>query len=170
MTAMQSKPTYGPPILLDELIQGPIVVGVEESNSVGRTFTTALDVAMRAGSRLIVVSAYEPLHPGELRLARREVPRDVAWRLGPDAAIQTLHEDLTEQAAAVGMTIECVARQGAPAKVIVDVATAEQAGLVIVGNAETHGHRRRFRCVPDEVSRHAPCSVLIVDTAHALAA
>jgi nucleotide-binding universal stress UspA family protein len=170
MTAMQKTPADGPPMLPGELIQGPIVVGADESDTAQHAFTTALDIALRHGNELIAVSAYRPLHHGEIRVARREVPRDVAWRLGPDAAIQTLHEDLREQAAAVGLTIECIARQGAPAKVIVDVATAKQAGLVIVGNAGIHGRRRLCGSVPDEVSRRAPCSVLIVDTARALAA
>ena len=170
MTTMHSKATHGPLRLLDEPVRGPIVVGVDEHSGAGLTFTTALEIAMRGGNELIVVSAYQPLQPGELRVARREVPRDVAWRLGPDAAIQTLHEDLSEQAASAGMTIECIARQGAPAKVIVEVATANEAGLIIVGDAEPHGRGRLCRTTPDEVSRHAPCPVLIVDTAHALAA
>ena len=168
MTAMQRHLAHAPPLLGADLIRGPIVVAVDESDTA--PFTTALDVALRLGNELIAVSAYQPLHHGENRVARREAPGDVVWRLGPDAAVQTLHEDLREQAAAVGLTIECVAHQGAPAKVIVDVATAKQAGLVILGNAGRHGRRRLCGCVSDEVSRRAPCSVLIVDTAHALAA
>ncbi|MEY2515282.1 MAG: hypothetical protein QOJ89_2640 [bacterium] len=158
------------PILPAELIHGPIVVGVDEASTAQRPFMTALDVAQRHGNELIAVSAYEPLHHGELRMARREVPPDMAWRLGPDAAVQALHEDLREQAAAAGVTLECIAREGAPAKVIVDVATAKQAGLVIVGNAATGGRRRLRGRVPDEISRHAPCSVLIVEPDRALAA
>jgi nucleotide-binding universal stress UspA family protein len=153
-----------------ELIHGPIVVAVDEADTADRAFTTALDIARQHGNELIAVSAYQPLHHGELRVARREVPPDMAWRLGPDAAIQSLHEDLREQAAAAGVTLECVAREGTPAKVIVDVATTKHAGLVVVGNATGRGRRRLCGSVPEEVSRRAPCSVLIVEPARALAA
>ena len=54
---------------------------------------------------------------------------------------------------------------GDPAERIVAVAEEERADTIVVGNRGTHGSWWRVReSVPNLVLRHAPCSVLIVDT------
>lgn len=54
---------------------------------------------------------------------------------------------------------------GDPAERIVTVAAEEQADTIVVGNRGTQGSWWRVRdSVPNLVVRHAPCSVLIVDT------
>ena len=46
-----------------------------------------------------------------------------------------------------------------------EVADAEQVETIVLGNRGTHGAWWRVRdSVPNTVLRHAPCSVLIVDT------
>ena len=57
------------------------------------------------------------------------------------------------------------AEPGDPAERICAVAEAERAEAIVVGNRGTHGSWWRVRdSVPNLVLRHAPCSVLIVDT------
>lgn len=54
---------------------------------------------------------------------------------------------------------------GDPAERIVHVAEQERAEAIVLGNRGTHGSWWRVReSVPNLVLRHAPCSVLIVDT------
>jgi len=54
---------------------------------------------------------------------------------------------------------------GDPAERIVAVAEEEAADAIVVGNRGAHGSWWRVRdSVPNLVLRHAPCSVLIVDT------
>jgi nucleotide-binding universal stress UspA family protein len=54
---------------------------------------------------------------------------------------------------------------GDAAERIVAVAEQERADTIVLGNRGTHGSRWRVRdSVPNIVLRHAPCSVLIVDT------
>lgn len=54
---------------------------------------------------------------------------------------------------------------GDPAERIVAVAEQEAADAIVVGNRGAHGSWWRVRdSVPNLVLRHAPCSVLIVDT------
>lgn len=54
---------------------------------------------------------------------------------------------------------------GDPAERLVDVAENERVDTIVVGNRGTHGAWWRVRdSVPNLVLRHAPCSVLIVDT------
>jgi nucleotide-binding universal stress UspA family protein len=55
--------------------------------------------------------------------------------------------------------------EGDPAERLVDVAEEEGADTIVLGNRGTHGSWWRVRdSVPNLVLRHAPCSVLIVDT------
>ena len=54
---------------------------------------------------------------------------------------------------------------GEAAERLVDVATRERVDTIVLGNRGTHGSWWRVRdSVPNIVLRHAPCSVLIVDT------
>ena len=65
----------------------------------------------------------------------------------------------------MGVEAECYARRGDPAEAILDVAEEQDADLIVVGSKGMHGSRRfLLGSVPDKVSHHAPCSVLIVRT------
>ena len=57
------------------------------------------------------------------------------------------------------------AREGDPADAILDVAEELGADLIVVGNKGMSGAKRfLLGSVPNKVSHHAPCSVLIVRT------
>jgi nucleotide-binding universal stress UspA family protein len=53
---------------------------------------------------------------------------------------------------------------GDPADAICDVARQVDADLIVVGNRGLRGRGRWSASVPGDVSRRAPCSVLILDT------
>ena len=54
---------------------------------------------------------------------------------------------------------------GDPAERLVAVAETERVDTIVLGNRGTHGSWWRVReSVPNLVLRHAPCSVMIVDT------
>jgi nucleotide-binding universal stress UspA family protein len=54
---------------------------------------------------------------------------------------------------------------GDPAERLVAIAEQERVEAIVIGNRGTHGSWWRVRdSVPNLVLRHAPCSVLIVDT------
>ncbi len=56
-------------------------------------------------------------------------------------------------------------RKGDPADAILDVAEEQEADLIIVGNRGMAGAERfLLGSVPNKVSHHAPCSVLIIRT------
>ena len=77
---------------------------------------------------------------------------------------QTLSDaaDLVREA---GVEVETFAREGSPADAILDVAEERDADLIIVGNKGMTGARRfLLGSVPNKVSHHAPCSVLIIRT------
>jgi len=57
------------------------------------------------------------------------------------------------------------AEKGNPAERLVAVAESERVDTIVLGNRGTHGSWWRVRdSVPNIVLRHAPCSVMIVDT------
>jgi nucleotide-binding universal stress UspA family protein len=54
--------------------------------------------------------------------------------------------------------------QGEPAEVLMAVADGEHAQMIVVGNRGMAGARRLLGSVPNHVSHHAKCGVLIVPT------
>ena len=61
--------------------------------------------------------------------------------------------------------VETFAREGDPADAILDVAEEKGADLIVVGNKGMTGARRfLLGSVPNKVSHHAPCNVMIVRT------
>ena len=64
-----------------------------------------------------------------------------------------------------GVDVETHAREGDPADAILDVAEEENADLIVVGNKGMTGAKRfLLGSVPNKVSHHAPCSVMIIRT------
>ena len=79
-----------------------------------------------------------------------------------DATLEAAGAAAAEQGVA-GVAVH--ARQGDPADAILDVAEEQRADLIIVGNKGMTGAKRfLLGSVPNKVSHHAPCSVLIVRT------
>jgi nucleotide-binding universal stress UspA family protein len=73
------------------------------------------------------------------------------------ARVQATEEGLAE--------VETFARQGDAADAILDVAEEQRADLIVVGNKGMTGAKRfLLGSVPNKISHHAPCSVLIVRT------
>jgi nucleotide-binding universal stress UspA family protein len=61
--------------------------------------------------------------------------------------------------------IETYARVGDAADAILDVAEEHKCDLIVVGNKGMTGAKRfLLGSVPNKVSNHAPCSVLIIRT------
>jgi nucleotide-binding universal stress UspA family protein len=67
---------------------------------------------------------------------------------------------------AEGLEVETYALQGGAAGALVEVAQTSRARMIVVGNKGMTGSRRfLLGSVPDKLSHHAPCSVMIVRTA-----
>ena len=87
---------------------------------------------------------------------------------GSETAGEAVTETLEHAATAVrdaGVDVEIHAREGDPADAILDVAEEEKADLIVVGNKGMTGAKRfLLGSVPNKVSHHAPCSVMIIRT------
>ena len=142
-----------------------IVVGTDGSDTARKAVDEAIDLAKSVGAGLSIVSAYEPVSKARLREEARQTPADLQWMVNPREEVdQTLTEaaDVVREA---GVEVEIFAREGDPADAILDVAEERGADLIIVGNKGMTGARRfLLGSVPNRVSHHAPCSVLIIRT------
>jgi len=144
---------------------GSIVVGTDGSGTATQAVREAVDMARATGSTLELVSAYTPVSEARLRAERRDAPEDVQWAINPKQEVELSLSDAAEIARAAGVDVNTHAREGDPADAILDVAEEQKAGLVIVGNKGMTGAKRfLLGSVPDKISHHAPCSVLIVRT------
>jgi nucleotide-binding universal stress UspA family protein len=142
-----------------------IVVGTDGSDTATQAVRQAVDLAGSVGAKLEIVSAYEPVPAQRLQEERREAPEDMQWAINPREDVDTTLEAAAEVARAAGVQVDVFARQGDPADAILDVAEEQGADLVIVGNKGMTGAKRfLLGSVPNKVSHHAPCSVLIIRT------
>jgi nucleotide-binding universal stress UspA family protein len=144
---------------------GRIVVGTDGSETAKEAVHHAIDLAKQVGATLDVVSAYEPVPPSRLREERQQVPQDLEHTVSPREDVDATLADAVKEIEASGVEVKTFARQGDPADAIIDVAEEEKADLIIVGNKGMTGAKRfLLGSVPNKVSHHAPCSVLIVRT------
>ena len=142
-----------------------IVVGTDGSDTATQAVRQAVDMASAVGATLELVSAYAPVPEQRLRTERRDAPEDVQWAINPRREVEASLADAAEVAREAGVSVTTHARQGDPADVILEVAEERKADLVIVGNKGMTGAKRfLLGSVPNKVSHHAPCSVLIVRT------
>jgi nucleotide-binding universal stress UspA family protein len=142
-----------------------IVVGTDGSQTAGEAVRQAVELAQRLGSRLHIVSAYEPVSSARLREEAQQVPADLQWMVNPREDVDATLRDAAAGATEAGIEVETYARQGDPADAILDVAEERGADLIVVGNKGMTGAKRfLLGSVPNKVSHHAPSSVLIVRT------
>ena len=142
-----------------------IVVGTDGSETAAKAVGQAAELAASVGAVLLIVSAFEPVSGSRLKEEAQQVPDDVRWMVNPREDVDATLQGAAEQAAEKGADSRTFARQGDPADAILDVAEEQGADLIIVGNKGMTGAKRfLLGSVPNKVSHHAPCSVLIVRT------
>ena len=141
-----------------------ILVGTDGSGTAGEAVAQAVRLASALGARLQIVSAYEPVPERRLRIERVHVPTDVQVNMREE--VLALLDAARRDAEAAGVArVETFARVGDAADAILDVAEEQASDLIVVGNKGMAGATRfLLGSVPNKVSHHAPCSVLIVRT------
>jgi nucleotide-binding universal stress UspA family protein len=143
-----------------------IVVGTDGSETAGKAVREAGELAAQLGAVMEIVSAYEPVGRQRLREEARQVPEDMQWMVSAredvDATLREAEETLKDMGV---KEVNLHAREGDPADAILDVAEERGSDLIVVGNKGMSGAKRfLLGSVPNKVSHHAPCSVLIIRT------
>jgi nucleotide-binding universal stress UspA family protein len=142
-----------------------IVVGTDGSETAGKAVAQATELARSLGARLLIVSAYEPVSGTRLRAEAQQAPADLQWMVNPREDVDATLAEAADAAMQDGVEAETFGRQGDPADAILDVAEEQGADLIVVGNKGMTGAKRfLLGSVPNKVSHHAPCSVLIIRT------
>jgi nucleotide-binding universal stress UspA family protein len=142
-----------------------MVVGTDGSETAKEAVRQAADLAKQLGAKVHLVSAYEPVPEGRLREERQQVPDDMQWMVNPREDVSATLAEAAEGLKEQGVTVETHAREGDPADAILDVAEEQGADLIVVGNKGMTGAKRfLLGSVPNKVSHHAPCSVMIIRT------
>jgi nucleotide-binding universal stress UspA family protein len=142
-----------------------IVLGTDGSDTAKKAVREATELAKQVGATIDLVSAYEPVSSQRLRAEARDVPDDVSWMVNPREDVEATLKEAAEEVEGAGVTVKTYAREGDPADAILDVAEERGADLIVVGNRGMTGAKRfLLGSVPNRVSHHAPCSVLIIRT------
>lgn len=145
-----------------------IVVGTDGSESAGVAVGRATALAKLTGATLHVVSVFRPVSLGSVAIAAsagistvdvEDVNRGVA------AEGAQVCDHAASGARDQGVKVEQHVVPGEPADALVNIAKDVGADLVVVGSRGMSGARRFvLGSVPNKVSHHCPCSLLIVDT------
>ena len=142
-----------------------IVVGTDGSETAEKAVDAAIDLAKLNGATLELVSAYEPVSNQRLRRAAVDAPADMEWMIHRRAEVDATLHNAAQRATAAGVPVREHAREGDAADAILDVAEELGADLIVVGNKGMTGAKRfLLGSVPNKVSHHAPCSVMIIRT------
>ena len=142
-----------------------IVVGTDGSETAGAAVAQAIELAKLAGAELNIVSAYAPVPKRRLEGEQSGAPADVQHEIGPREDVNLVLDAAAAEARKAGVEVQIHPVEADPADAILNVAEKVDADLIVVGNKGMTGARRYFLgSVPNNVSHHAPCSVIIVRT------
>ena len=142
-----------------------IVVGTDGSETAAEAVRQAVDLAKLAGAQLSIVSAYAPVSKRRVQDEQLSAPADVQYEIGPREDVNLVLDAAAGDARKEGIEVQIHPVEGDPAEAILNVAEQTKADLIVVGNKGMTGARRfLLSSVPNNISHHAPCSVIIVRT------
>lgn len=135
-----------------------ILVGTDGSDSATKAVTHAADMAGAMGAELVLIHVY-PAPRSDVGSTFGRADAYPGQEIG-----QAVLRD-AEKHFGGKVKIKSVLREGDAAEGLIDVAEEEGIDLIIVGNRGMTGAKRfLLGSVPNQVSHHAPCNVLIVHT------
>jgi nucleotide-binding universal stress UspA family protein len=118
-----------------------VLVGTDGSATAGRAVDRAVSVAKATGAEVTV------LH------------------VGSGSRAQGVLDAVASRYADSGVTVRTALKNGDPAAVLADTAEEDGFDLLVVGNKGMTGAARFFLgSVPNKISHHARCSLMIVHT------
>jgi nucleotide-binding universal stress UspA family protein len=142
-----------------------IVVGTDGSDTAAEAVRQAVDLARLTGATLSIVSAYAPVTKRRIQGEQEGAPPDIAYGIGPREDVNLVLDAAAAEARSAGVEVQTHPVEADPADAILNVAEEIKADLIVVGNKGMTGARRYFLgSVPNNVSHHAPCSVLVIQT------
>jgi nucleotide-binding universal stress UspA family protein len=148
-----------------------IVVGTDFSETAAEAVRHAAELAKAFGGTLHVVTAFKPAMTASIAASSLEAMAagGAEFLQEADSAIANEVEaslaDLSKKLSGDGIRVETHSTAGEPADALIEVAERTKADLIVVGNRGMGGVKRFvLGSVPNKISHHSPCSVLIVHT------
>jgi nucleotide-binding universal stress UspA family protein len=141
----------------------PIVAGTDGSATAARALDKAGELAQALGATVHVVSCHEVPSAASRSATTGGVPMPELDE-DPRANAQEIVEREAQRLGERGVETRTHVYGGDPAKGLMAIAADEAAQMIVVGNRGMTGARRVLGSVPNSVSHHATCSVLIVPT------
>lgn len=142
-----------------------IVVGTDGSETAAEAVRQAVDLAKLTDATLSIVSAFAPVSSRRVEGEAQNAPPDIQHEFGPREDVNLILDAAAASAKQAGLEVQTHPVEGDPADALLTVAEKTDADLIIVGNKGMTGARRfLLGSVPNNVSHHAPCSVLIIRT------
>lgn len=142
-----------------------ILVGTDGSDTASRAVAHAAAVAKASDAELLVLTVFDPPSPAKLAEQVAEVPEEIAWRITGSGAAE---EIANRAVAGLGADVKAspvIEPSHDAADAMIHVAEHEGVDLIVVGNRGMTGAKRfLLGSVPNKVSHHAPCDVMIVRT------
>jgi len=143
-----------------------VVVGTDGSETAELAVRHAAELAKMFGGRLTIVTAFVP-KPEEEARRLEEAPPDVRWAITDATSAEERANKGKAIAKDVGISdVKLRVDSGDPAALLLDAADATGGDVIVVGSKGMTGAKRfLLGSVPNQVSHHAPCDVVIVHTA-----
>lgn len=143
-----------------------ILVGTDGSESAERAVEHAAALAKAFDARLTILTAFSPHSGDEIAKAQVEAPDDLKWMLTDAAQAENRAGAGRELADRLGLkNVRTRVFRGDPAEALVETADDIGADAIVVGSKGMTGAGRfLLGSVPNRVSHHAPCDLLIVHT------
>jgi nucleotide-binding universal stress UspA family protein len=143
-----------------------LVVGTDGSETAAMAVRQAAELARSFDAELLVVTAFVPQPPVDRGLD--QVPDDIKWQI-TDSAVAEEHAvkamAIAVQAGLDREKVHALSERGDPSESLVRVADERGGDLIVVGSKGMNSASRfLLGNVPNRVSHHAPCDVLIVHT------
>jgi nucleotide-binding universal stress UspA family protein len=131
-----------------------IVVGTDGSETAKRAVERAGVIARALGATVHVVSAH----------SKDDVPLVEGGRRGEQPQAQESVDQALARLAELGVESEGHLSTREAGRALVELADEQGAQMIVVGNRGMTGAKRVLGSVPNHVSHHAHCDVLIVPT------
>jgi nucleotide-binding universal stress UspA family protein len=143
-----------------------VVVGTDGSETAELAVRHAVDLAKAFGSRLTIVTAFTP-RPEEEAKRLQEAPEDVRWAITDATSADERARRARTIARDAGVDDVVMRVDGAdPASLLIDAADDSGGDVIVVGSkGMTSAKRFVLGSVPNKISHHARCDVVIVHTA-----
>ena len=151
-----------------------IVVGTDGSDTARLAVREAVDLATATRATLDIVTVRPEAEPSSTMAPYEpatdattlDVPTDVPLPGGDRAGATAILDAAAAEAGRAGVAeVGTHVLEGDPADAIIEFAERAGADLIVVGNKGMTGARRfLLGSVPDKITHHAPCGVLVVRT------